>query len=304
MTTWLQATHRSQKALLLPICLALTWYLLRPASASDGSTNLWRFGSHVEEGGEITMTAVMLDLKNPPPAYKPKVPGGEVSSNWELDLEAPARLMFHTPSNGRVGKKYTAGYYRGPIYAAPFTRSPFIQPNSNETNYVSVFSNRARSELIAAVDHGFIYTSTNWGMTWKVITAPGHHEFSLNAASDGSGFYAHASIEPSPPLLDAASATNGPLAEWYAAASSTDGSQLIISAGATQQAPALNIRHSVAGVTVAWPAQFQNFQLEHATNLSNGSWASVTNSVQVLGDENRVLVSLAMGSQFFRLRAR
>jgi hypothetical protein len=250
------------------------------------------------------MTAVMLDLNNPPGEYKPKVPRGEVASNWEYDLEAPARLMFHTPTNGHMGMRYTAGYYRGPISAVPASRSPYTHPNSNDTNYVSIFSDRARAELIAAVDHGLIYTSTNWGMTWMVITAPGQHEFHLGTAPDGSGFCAHASIEPSSRPAVAASAANTPLAEWYAVASSADGSQLVVSASASQPARALNIRHSAAGVTVAWPAQFRTFELEHTTNLSNGLWVTVTNSVQVVGDENRVVVSSTVGGHFFRLRSR
>ncbi len=250
------------------------------------------------------MTAVMLDLNNPPPEYKPKVPGGDVSYNWNLDLEAPARLLFHTPTNDYVGMKYTAGYYRGPIYAAPPSRTPFTHTNLNATNCVSIFSNRGRSELIAAVDHGFIYTSTNWGMTWTVITAPGPYEFPLSRAPDGSGFCAHASIETSARAVGASSGRNAFRSDWYAVASSADGSQLVVSASTSQPAPVLNIRHSPAGLIIAWPAQYQGFHLEHTTNPSYGLWAAVTNSVHQTGDENRVLVSHEMDGQFFRLKTR
>src|SRR5262249_15211738 len=153
---------------------------------------------HIEEGGEMTITAVMLDVNHPPPEYKPKVPGGTVSNNWEVDSEAPAQLVFHTPDDGQLGQTYTAGYYRGPIYAT--SRARFATSATTDTNYVSIFSNKARSELIAAVDHGFIYTSTNWGLTWKAITAPGQYEFPLCTAADSSGFYVKPQSSTAPTL--------------------------------------------------------------------------------------------------------
>lgn len=304
MTMCIPSRHQAHSVPLLLACSGLTLLALSASSALNGPTNLWKFNAHVEDGGELTMTAVMLDVNNPPTDYRPQVPGGDVSHNWELDLEAPARLLFHTPTNNYVGMKYTAGYYRGPIYAAPASRGRFTHTNLNDTNCVSIFSNRARSELIAAVDHGFIYTSTNWGMTWTVITAPGPHEFPLSRAPDGSGFCAHASIEPSAPAVAGVSGTNESLSDWYAVASSADGSQLAVSASTSQPAPVLNIRRSPAGVTIAWPAQYKSFRLEHTTNPSYGLWAPVTNSVHQVGDENGMVLSPEMDGQFFRLKAR
>jgi hypothetical protein len=175
---------------------------------------------------------------------------------------------------------------------------------ANSTNYVSIFSNRDRSELVVGIDHGPIYTSTNSGMTWDVITAPGLHKFALSTTPDGAGFYANVPIDQSPLPQDIAARTNAPIAEWYAVASSSDGSKLVVTASASEPTPTLNIRYSIAAVTIVWPAQFTTFALEHTTDLSDGAWTTVTNSVQVVEGENRVVVSPAIGNHFFRLRSR
>jgi hypothetical protein len=95
------------------------------------------------------------------------------------------------------------------------------------TNDVSIFSNRDRSELIVAVDHGPIYRSTNSGMTWKSITEPGLHKFPLSTTLDGGGLYAHVPIDrPYSPNIVAG--TNAVIPDWYAVASSSDGSQVVV----------------------------------------------------------------------------
>ncbi len=284
--------------LLAPVSLGLL-AAAPPAFASGTSSNLWHFTKHVEEGGAMTITAVMHDIKNPPPDFH-----GLGSENFDLDLTAPAQLVFNTGTNRPVGTKYTAGYYRGPIYTAQGSGAPFACAEANSTNCVSIFSNPDRSELIAAVDHGPIYTSTNSGMVWKAITAPGLYKFPLCTAPDGSGFYARVPIDQLHTAQDVTARTKAPVGDWYSVASSSDGSRLIVSASSTQPAPVLNIRCSTTAVTIAWPSQFTGFVLEHSADLGEGTWTTVTNLAQVVGPENRVVVPLAIGNHFFRLRGR
>ena len=295
----------TQRRLLLFVSIVLS-YLVAPSPgfASGTTSNLWEFRKHVEEGGALTITAVILDQNNPPPDYNSNAPGGYDDHGYELDLNAPAQLVIHTGDHKQPGTKFTAGYYRGPIYNSRGSRAPFARSEANSTNFVSIFSNNDRSELIAAVDHGLIYTSTNSGMTWKIITAPGLYKIPLRTAPDGSGLYAHATIaQPlSPPNIT--NPMNAPLTESYAFAFSAAGSKLVVSASASQPSPTLNIRYSIAGVTIIWPAQFTTFALEHTIDLNDGSWTAVTNAVQVVGGENRVVVSSAIGNHFFRLRDR
>jgi hypothetical protein len=284
--------------LLAPVSLGLL-AAVGPALASGTSSNLWEFRKHIEEGGAMTITAVMHDIKSPPPDYH-----GEGAENFDLDLTAPAQLIFNTGTNRQVGAKYTAGYYRGPIYTARGSGAPFARAEANSTNYVSIFSNPDRSELIAAVDHGLIYTSINSGMAWKAITAPGLYKFPLCTAPDGSGFYARVPIDQPHAAHEVAARAKAPAGDWYAVASSSDGSRLIVSASSTQPAPALNIRYSTTAVIVAWPSQFTGFVLEHSADLGEGTWTTVANPTQVVGPENRVVVPPAIGNQFFRLRGR
>jgi hypothetical protein len=270
--------------------------------ASGTASNLWVFSKHVEAGGELTITATMLDINHPPSDYNPSTPGGDDDHGYELDLTAPAQLVFNTGYGWTNGIKFTAGYYRGPIYAAHSLRSPFIGAKTNSSSFVSIFSKRDKSELIVAVDHGPIYTSTNSGMTWKVITAPGVHKFPLCTAPDGGGIYARVPIDR-PRSSPATTAPTNP-ADWYAVASSADGSKLVVTASSSQPAPALNIRYSATGVTIVWPGQFTSFVLEHNTDLDGGIWTAITNSVQLIEGENHVVVSPEIGNQFFRLRGR
>jgi hypothetical protein len=274
------------------------------AFASDTSSNLWVFKKHTEESGALTITAEMLDIKHPPANYDPKAPGGFDDHGYGLDLTAPARLMFNSGSNQSHGMKFTAGYYRGPIYAGQGSESPFTLPQMTSTNEVSIFSNRDRSELFVAVDHGPIYSSTNSGMTWKTITDPGLHKFPLSTTPDGGGSYAHVPIDRPRSSPSVVAGTNAPIPDWYAVASSSDGSKVVVTASSSQPAPILNIRYSSRGATIAWPAHFTDFVLEHKSDLSGESWTIVTNPAQVVDGENRVVVPPSIGNDFFRLRGR
>ena len=275
-----------------------------PAFASGTSSNLWDFRKHVEPGGAVTITAVRLDINHPPPDFNPNAPGGYDDHGYGLDLTAPAQLVFNTGYGWTNGMDFTAGYYRGPIYAAQGMRAPFVGAEAKSTNWVSIFSNRNRSKLIVAVDHGPIYTSTNCGMAWEVITAPGVHKFPLCTAPDGGGMYAHIPIDRPPSSPGTTAPTNPPSSNWYAVASAPDGSKLVVTASSSQPTPTLNIRYSTTGVTIVWPAQFTAFVLEHNTDFDGGMWTTITNSVQLMEGENRVVVPPDIGNHFFRLRGR
>jgi hypothetical protein len=272
--------------------------------ASGTSSNLWLLSKHVEEGGAVTITATIEDINHPPAEFNPNAPGGMDDHGYGLDLTAPAQLILDTGSSGRIGTKFTAGYYRGPIYLARGDRAPFVWAEANSTNNVSIFSNGNRSELIAAVDNGPVFTSTNFGITWKAVTVTGVHKFPLCTASDGGGLYARVTVHPPPSPPEVAAGTNAPVPEWYAVASSADGSKLVVSASLSQPAPALNIRYSSNAVTIVWPAQFSSFVLEHKAELNSATWTTITNSVRVVGEENRVVIPSAIGAHFFRLRVR
>jgi hypothetical protein len=279
----------------LSFCLVLEAALV-PVFAADSPNNLWRFSKHVESGGAITMTVEMLDINNPPPNYHLSPP-----NDLDEDPLAPARLMFKSGTNSPIGTKFTVGYYRGPIYSFHGAAMLLSNTGPNDANYVSVFTTGDRSKLIAAVDHGLIYTSTNSGMAWTIIATPGLHEFPISTTADGGGIYAHATIEQ-PPHQVASDLTNRVNTDWYAVASSADGSKLVVGSSSSQPEPVLNIWSAENRVIIAWPVQFTSFVLQHNSSIGSGLWTDVTNPVQVVGGENQVVVPPLISNDFFRLR--
>jgi hypothetical protein len=55
-------------------------------------------------------------------------------------------------------------------------------------------------------------------------------------------------------------------------------------------------------VVVAWPAPSTGFSLQQNTDLNTTVWAGVTNSVNVIGSENQIIVAPPVGNRFYRLK--
>jgi len=55
-------------------------------------------------------------------------------------------------------------------------------------------------------------------------------------------------------------------------------------------------------VVVAWPAPSTGFALQQNGVPNAGGWASVTNTVNVVGSENQVIVAPPTGNRFYRLK--
>ena len=55
-------------------------------------------------------------------------------------------------------------------------------------------------------------------------------------------------------------------------------------------------------VVVAWPAPSTGFGLQQNSVPNAGGWGNVTNTVNVVGSENQVIVSPPTGNRFYRLK--
>jgi hypothetical protein len=55
-------------------------------------------------------------------------------------------------------------------------------------------------------------------------------------------------------------------------------------------------------VVVAWPAPSTGFSLQQNSDLHTTAWGSVTNTVNVVGSENQIVVAPPVGSRFYRLK--
>jgi hypothetical protein len=70
----------------------------------------------------------------------------------------------------------------------------------------------------------------------------------------------------------------------------------------TVGAPTLRIQATGTNtIIIAWPASASGFSLQQNSNLANGNWAAVTNSVNVVGSENQVVIVPVAGNSFYRL---
>lgn len=77
----------------------------------------------------------------------------------------------------------------------------------------------------------------------------------------------------------------------------------VIAAVQTPGAPLLRVfMTSTNTVVVAWPAPSTGFSLQQNSDLNAAVWGSVTNTVNVVGSENQVIVAPPVGNRFYRLQ--
>jgi len=78
----------------------------------------------------------------------------------------------------------------------------------------------------------------------------------------------------------------------------------LLAAVQTPGAPLLRIFLTATNsAVVAWPTAAGGFTLEQNGNLAGGPWSNVTNTVNVVGSENQVIVAPPIGNKFYRLRS-
>lgn len=77
----------------------------------------------------------------------------------------------------------------------------------------------------------------------------------------------------------------------------------IIAAVQSPGAPLLRVvLSSTNTVVVAWPAPSTGFSLQQNSDLNTTAWGSITNTVNVVGSENQIIVAPPVGNRFFRLK--
>jgi hypothetical protein len=217
------------------------------------------------------------------------------------DSEQALRLMFQLGHGPTKDRSTMHGGVRG-LHGLLYMAKGLNAPNLTQTSRVDVFSTEDKSIIVVMVrDNGPIYSSTNSGMTWVVINKPGTYEFPLTSDSDSDSYFAKATLYPS---LENQTSTNPLPSHWYAIGSAPDGSKLVMTGDSSQPAPVLSIGHSGNEVIVSWPANFSNFILQQNNDLATPNWVDVTNSVNVVGEENQVVISPAVDNNFYRLKSK
>jgi hypothetical protein len=123
---------------------------------------------------------------------------------------------------------------------------------------------------------GFIFTSTNFGISWTQADAPRK--------------------------------------VWNCVASSADGHELVGSASGiwgngiytsqTKPAPQMNITPKNGNLLLTWIVPSTNFVLQQNSDLTTASWMNVTNLpvLNLTNLQNQVVLSPTNGSSFYRLK--
>lgn len=155
-----------------------------------------------------------------------------------------------------------AGYFRGRIL--------YNQNFSPLDEWITVFASVDRKRMVAMRDAGPIIFSENSGFTWKAIIRPGEYEFTLATTAKGSVLVAVLSLtqENAAAAASVAAARKMAADNWYCVASAADASQLVLTGGPSQSAPALSITRTGEDVIIAWPASFTGFVLQQTADLT------------------------------------
>jgi len=116
---------------------------------------------------------------------------------------------------------------------APTSGQNWVLTSAPNTNWSCVASSADGTKLVAAVNSGLIYISTNSGGSWMPTTAPSNAWASVACSADGSKIIAAASydygdgeIYRSPDSGSSWEPTGAPESYWRSVASSADGTQL------------------------------------------------------------------------------
>jgi hypothetical protein len=174
------------------------------------------------------------------------------------------------------------------VYVLPFPRSFVMEPaDPTTTNTVSFFSPANGREYINAADAESVYgiplisvDSTNFTIS-VTFTPP----------TDG----------PVPQIVMPVKGVDG---QFGPLAPGTWSFQILDQTNTftVVAAPALGITPAGNGFVLTWPAQLSNMALQVATDLSSGSWSTITNGISTNGN-SCVFTNVPGGqSAFFRLQ--
>jgi hypothetical protein len=218
--------------------------------------------------------------------------------------------LYIDPGDGQSHGWGDIGGYNGSVYHGSF----YLGHGWNfsgmaQTNRVAIWYSSNKAKIVAMVlNNGPIYATPNGGLTWKIYRLPGHYRFRITGDEIDGGFVVTGTILPEPQaeLIDSSDKNipdtkiNSSKQDWYAVTVAPNGDKLILS---SLYSPTLSIAQSGTSVIVSWPASFTGFVLQENPDITTINWTDVTNSVDIVGDENQVTISRSDANNFFRLRS-
>jgi photosystem II stability/assembly factor-like uncharacterized protein len=188
---------------------------------------------------------------------------------------------------------------------------PDAGSNPSPTNWQAVACSADKTRVVAGVYGGYIYISTDSGMTWTASTnAPYANWQAVASSADGTKLVAainNGSIYTSMDSGTTWVSNNVPNSNWISIASSADSCKLVaaypnsIYTLQTMPVPQLKLAASGGNLAFAWIKPSTNFVLQQSAELN--SWSNITNTPVLDLSNLQYQVSLEPSNTngFFRL---
>jgi photosystem II stability/assembly factor-like uncharacterized protein len=195
--------------------------------------------------------------------------------------------------------------------------SPQFTSDAPNTNWQAVTCSADKRRLVAVVNGGPIYISTDAGVSWTASSAPSANWQAVASSADGSRLIAAANNGPVYTSTDSGAtwvSNSIPSSPWVSVASSADGSKLVAAAGPVQfkskiytlynaPSPRLNLTSLSNQVGLAWTLPGTNFVLQQNAGLGTANWVTLTNTLtlNLSNLQYQLNLSPSNSSGFFRL---
>jgi len=192
------------------------------------------------------------------------------------------------------------------------------------TNYVAgaaeyhVTCSATGEKVVAAVNGGGIYHSTDSGANWTKTDAPDASWGSIASSADGTRLVAAVGQYYAGQIYASSNSgvnwlpTSAPGAVWASVALSADGNKVAASTRGggiytwqTTPTPVLNITPSGSGLLISWIVPSMPFVLQENFDLATPDWTDVptTPALNFTNLHHEVTVPLSTTNRFYRLRS-
>ena len=196
--------------------------------------------------------------------------------------------------------------------------TPKIGNGAPNTNWQAVACSADKSRLVAVVNGGPVYLSTDAGTNWTASSAPTANWKAVACSADGMTIIAAINNGPIYTSTDAGAtwvSNSIPLAPWASVTVSADGSRLAAATGIFSQGrsliytlynspkPHLGLAVSSSQTGLAWTMPGTNFIVQQSSDLAVTGWLTLTNEPTLNLTNLQYQLSLPMtnGMGFFRL---
>jgi photosystem II stability/assembly factor-like uncharacterized protein len=274
------------------------------------------------DGGEIVAVATNGAIYISKDTGNTWLPSGAPNEHWiSIACSADGSQLAAVATNGPICVSTNAGAtwmtnssFSSSVVPTSQSFFPKDQSGSLNTNWQAVACSADKTKLVAVLNGGPIYISTNAGSTWTPSIAPSTNWQAVACSADGTKLIAAVKNGPIYTSIDAGAtwiSNNAPSLSWTGVASSADGSKLVAVVGTvgvspiytlqSTPAPQLNPMLGNSNFCLSWTLPSTNFVLQQSFNLV--SWSDVTNAptLNLTNLQNQVTLSPTNSSSFFRL---